>query len=130
LSISVTRREGVDAGMRDLVNAVIAQSVWTQLAVAAFGSVQIDEDTSAIVHPTTEWKKEIIERFMPVLYPDQDADAALDGVVRAFRGEGGLEDFVGRLGTVVQENIGTHRPIESALRARDREAREMTESQS
>ncbi|MFL5560786.1 MAG: hypothetical protein ACJ79K_04840 [Gemmatimonadaceae bacterium] len=110
-------RTGADAVLRDTIAALIAQSVWIQLGVAAMGAARTDDSGEYTDLPHEGWKRDALIELLPRLYPEVDDDGRLQRAASDFRDAGGIGAFVSRLGTVAQDVVGTWRLVESAVRA-------------
>jgi hypothetical protein len=110
---------GAEAAVRDLTAALIADSVWVQLAVVAASAATIEEDDSVTI-TGAEWKRLLVENLLPALYPDEANAAERLRRLGADLHEGtGAESLLSRIGTVVQEMVATHRVVEAAVRAHE-----------
>jgi len=111
-------RRGVDAGLRDLTATAIAQTVWVQLFMAAAGSLEFDQDTGESELPPSGWRRDLIQRFLPYLYPGMDPELQVRQLGQELH-EGGLEPLMAKVGTAAQQMVGTFKMIEAAIRARE-----------
>lgn len=110
---------GAEAAVRDLTAALIADSVWVQLAVVAASAATVEEDDSVTI-TGAEWKRLLVENLLPALYPDEGSAGERLRRLGADLHEGtGAESLVSRIGTVVQEMVATHRVVEAAVRAHE-----------
>jgi len=109
--------KGVDAALRHLTNGSIAQAVWMQLFMTAAGStMETMEDEDPI--PVEGWKKDVLTKFLPRLFPDEQTDE--DRVQRLremFGSPDQMATLMSLLGTAVQEIVDTGSLFEDAVRA-------------
>jgi len=112
--------KGGEAAVRDLTAALIADSVWVQLAVVAASAVTTGESDDSVGVSGAEWKRQLIENLLPGLYPDEpSAGERMRRLASDFQEGTGAASLVSRIGTVVQDMIATHRVIEAAVRAHE-----------
>lgn len=111
--------DGPDAALRDITAVSIAQSVWLQLAVVAFGAVDFDEDTGEAELPTEAWQRDVVETLLPRMYPGPDEEQKLSSLGGDLNDRDGIKTVMERAGSAVQDLIRTYRYVESALRARE-----------
>ena len=114
------KRSGVDAVVRNLSNAALAQSVWIQLFVVAAGSIRLDREDGNVEPPAEEWKRHVLRRFGGLIFPERNEADRL----RAFAEQMNSGDQIGTLmskaGSAAQEIVGTYKLVESAIRAGER----------
>ena len=112
--------KGGEAAVRDLTAALIADSVWVQLAVVAASAVTTGESDDSVGVAGAEWKRQLLENLSPGLYPDEPSAQERMRRLAADLQEGtGAASLVSRIGTLVQDMIATHRVIEAAVRAHE-----------
>ncbi len=115
--LELSSRRGVDAALRDMAATLIAQTVWTQLAVVAFGAMGFDEETGMVELPTTGWKKDVIKRFLPSMFPAMGEDQQVKLLASQFHDPNGIESLISKVGTAVQQMVGSFKMVEDAIRA-------------
>jgi hypothetical protein len=112
--------KGAEAAVRDLTAALIAESVWVQLAVVAARAVTTGESDDTVGVTGAEWKRQLLENLLPGLYPDEpNAGERLRRVAAELEDGTGAASLISKIGTVVQDMIATHRVIEAAVRAHE-----------
>lgn len=111
--------EGPEAALRDTTAVMIAQSVWIQLAVAAFAEVDFDERTGEAELPTGSWQRDVVTTLLPRMYPGNDEDEQLRLLASDFADPDGIQSVMERVGSAVQDLVRTYRYVEFALRAQE-----------
>lgn len=111
--------EGPEAALRDTTAVMIAQSVWIQLAVAAFAAVDFDESTGEAELPDGTWQRDVVTTLLPRMYPGNDEDEQLRLLASDFDDPAGVQTVMGRVGTAVQDLVRSYRYVEFALRAHE-----------
>jgi len=110
--------KGGEAAVRDLTAALIADSVWVQLAVVAASAATPGEGDDSVSITGAEWKRLLLESLLPALYPDEPSGGERLRRLGADLHEAtGAESLVSRIGTVGQDMLATHRVVETAVRA-------------
>lgn len=111
--------DGPDAALRDITAVMVAQSVWLQLAVAAFGAVDFDEETGEAQLPMEAWQRDVVKTLLPRMYPRQDEGERLAHLGGDLNDRDGIKTVMERAGSAVQDLLRTYRYVEAALRARE-----------
>lgn len=111
--------EGPEAALRDTTAVMIAQSVWIQLAVAAFAAVDFDASTGEAELPSGGWQRDVVTTLLPRMYPGNDEDEQLRLLASDFDDPDGVQTLMARAGTAVQDLVRTYRYVEFALRAHE-----------
>jgi hypothetical protein len=108
---------GEDAVIRHLVNAILAQTVWTQLFVVALAGTETGDDEGSVDEPREPWKQAVLRKLLPRVFPDSAHYDRLDQAVTQLRSPELAGNLVSRVGTAVQDAVGTDTLIEKAIRA-------------
>lgn len=116
-ALQETSRHGVDAVVRYLANAGIAQAVWTQLYLTALGGIDYEEETGDAHPPSEEWKAHAVRRLGSSLIPEQSEHDRLRSLAQQFRSPDRLPALMSKIGTAVQETVRSYKLLESAIKA-------------
>ena len=109
-------QEGQDAILKNMANALMAQTAWVQLSIAAIGSIRLDEDNNEAVAPEG-WKGLVLKVLAPRLLPSTPEGERLAELAERFRDPDRLPSLVTEVGTAVQEQLPTYKRIEAAVKA-------------
>lgn len=120
-------KRGADAALRDVTAAMIAQTTWTQLAVAALGAIEYDEESGEAELPGASWQRDLLIAFLPRMYASIADEMQVRRAAEDFNDPAdGLPALMARVGSAVQDLVRTSKHVESAIRAYD-EIREKIE---
>jgi hypothetical protein len=108
---------GTDAAVRH-ANALLAQTAWVQLC--PLRSEARDDSLETVEAPPEGWKKGVIARFLPRLYPDTPEGDRLARAVEELRSPDQIGSLMSIAGTGAQEVMASYRLVESAIRAAER----------
>jgi hypothetical protein len=108
---------GADAAVRYLGNALLAQTAWVQLFVASLGGAMKDETLDAVENPPEAWKKGVLTKFLPRMFPELPESDRLAHAFDELTSPDQVGSVVSLLGTAAQEVMATYRQVESAIRA-------------
>jgi len=114
---------GGDAVIRHLANAIIAQTVWVQLFVVALADVEMGEDEGVIEQPGDPWKQAVLRKLLPRVFPEIPGDDRIGQAAMQLRSGELIGNLVSRLGTAVQDLVGTDTLIQKAIRAAETRGR-------
>lgn len=113
--------------MKNLLLAIIAESVWYQLSFAAIVGLERDEETNEVNLPSG-WRGMVISRLLPYLYPDVSADAQYSQLLEDLESEAAAAALSTRLSAAVQEQTNTPTLVRQALSKVDFDWYETAES--
>ncbi|CAN5346678.1 hypothetical protein BH24GEM3_BH24GEM3_07720 [soil metagenome] len=119
-------KRGADAALRDVTAAMIAQTTWTQLAVAALGEIVYDEESGEAELPGASWERDLLVAFLPRMYPSVADEMQVRRAAADFNASTELPALMARIGSAVQDLVRTSKHVEGAIRAYD-EMREKIE---
>ena len=108
---------GADVAVRHLANALLAQTSWVQLFVASIGSAVKDETADGVELPPEGWKRGVIAKFLPRLFPETPESDRLERAVDELRSPDHVGSLMSLVGTAAQEVMGTYRLVEKAIGA-------------
>jgi hypothetical protein len=108
---------GDEAVIRHLANAVLAQTVWAHLFIAALAGAEITEEDGGVDEPREAWKQSVLRKLLPRAFPDIASDDRLTNAVTQLRSPELVGSLISRLGSAIQDVVGTHVLIEKAIRA-------------
>lgn len=111
---------GADAAVRHLGNALLAQTVWTQLFIASLCGATKDEALGSVELPTETWKRGVLAKFLPRLYPELPEGDRLERALDDLRTPEQSGTLMSLLGTAAQEILPTYRLVEKAIVAAER----------
>jgi hypothetical protein len=111
---------GADAAVRHLANALLAQTVWVQLIVAAVGSALKDETLESVEPPPDSWKRGVIAKVLPRVFPETADVDRLERALDELRSSDQVGTFMSVVGTAAQEVMASYRLVEAAIRAAER----------
>ena len=114
---SMGTSHGTDAAVRH-ANALLAQTAWVQLC--PLRSEARDDSLETVEAPPEGWKKGVIARFLPRLYPDTPEGDRLARAVEELRSPDQIGSLMSIAGTGAQEVMASYRLVESAIRAAER----------
>lgn len=80
-------RSGPTAVMRNLANALFAQTAWLELFCVAARSIDIDPETGELELPKTGWQQQVVQALLARAFPAVSEEERL-GKLRLLRGEG------------------------------------------
>jgi hypothetical protein len=110
-------KRGPEASVRDLTAMLIAQPVMLQLCTAALAALEIDEDSSSVSVPSG-WRGDAVAMVLPALYPEEPShEDRLRRAASELREADGASSLTARLGSVVQETLGSFKSVEGAVRS-------------
>ena len=113
-------KHGTEAVLRDLTGALLANTVWTHLFVTAMGMYQEADLADVVELPETGWKRQVLENFLPRLYPELDGDERLKRAVADYNDPEGIGTLMSRVGNAAQGAISLYKFVESSVRAAER----------
>lgn len=108
---------GTDAILRHLASGMIAQAVWIQLFTAAVGGVVYDVDSGSVEAPQEPWKTDILQNFLPRLFPETAEAERIARARKALDSPDEAEVLMSLVGTASQETVASFKLIEAAVRA-------------
>jgi hypothetical protein len=109
------KRSGGAAVMRHAVNGTIAVTVWTQLYLAAIGSIDYSEESGELTMPATAWKRRVLQGLIDQAPSNLPKDERLKSMVQ-LRDEH-LELLVPMLALTAQKAVRLGKLIKDAERA-------------
>jgi hypothetical protein len=112
-------KRGADAALRDVTAALIAQTVWTQLAVIALASIDHDPESGNAELPPGGWQRDLLLAFLPRMYPGVADDLQARRAAADLDSVDGISGLMARVGSAVQDLVRTSKHVESAIRAYD-----------
>jgi hypothetical protein len=115
-SLHSTTVKGPEAMIRHLVNALIAQTVWMQLFVAATGSLVHDEDLGEI-QGMDGWRGRVLADLTSKIMPERAEEDRIPELVDRFRSQEQIAALLSEAGTAVQGMLPTYQLVEKAIRA-------------
>jgi hypothetical protein len=109
-------RRGPEAALRDLIAAMIAQTVHAQLLTTALMSLEIDEDSGSVTVPAG-WRADLLSSALGRLYPEEaDDEERRRRAAHEVREADAAASIQSRVGSVVQAMITSYRTLESSIR--------------
>lgn len=115
---------GADAAVRHLANALLAQTAWVQLFVASLGSAATDETLETTEPPDEGWKRGVIAKFLPRLFPEVPDTDRLGRGLDQLRSPEQVGSLMSMVGTAAQEVMAAYKLVEKAIRAAERSKEE------
>ncbi len=110
---------GVDAVIRHLGNALVAQTVWLQLFLYSAGSIELDEELQNVEAPS-DWRYAAVDTLAKGLFPELSEEDRLRELAEGLRNPDQIGALLTRAGTIAQEAVRTYRLTETAIRAGER----------
>lgn len=109
-------KRGPEAALREMMASMIAQPVLLQMSLIALTSLELDED-SQNAQPPAGWRADVLGSLMPRLFPEESSgEQRLIRAAREIRESDGAASLISRLGSVIQEMVGSHKTLELAAR--------------
>jgi hypothetical protein len=110
------KTRGGAAVIRHLGNALVAQTVWFQLFVAAVAGLDINEETGEIQLPAEDWKQAVMRTLLSLVYRGSPESERLARLADLRSGEQ-IGTLSAVLSAAAQEVVKTQSLIRSAERA-------------
>lgn len=120
-------KRGHESAMRNVCAAMIALPVLLQLSIVALASLEHDEDSGTVRTPQG-WRADLLTGLMSRIYPEEFSDdERYERAAVEMRESDSAASLIARLGSVVQEMVGTFNSVEEATRSFEA-ARELAEA--
>lgn len=115
-TLDKTDSKGVDAALRHVLNAMLAQTTWMQLFLTAAGQLSASSD---LVGSNLEgWEEDVLSNFLPKLFPDeQTEEERRERVAEMMRSTDQMGALMAKVGAAAQDVVGTPDLFQKAIRA-------------
>jgi hypothetical protein len=109
--------QGPDAGMRHIVGAWLAETVWTQLFYVALGGAGAEGRENPQSLPEG-WRGDVLRQYLSKMFPDEeDPQQALASALRMRANQDEIGALVGLVTTVTQQATRSHNLFAEAVRS-------------
>jgi hypothetical protein len=109
-------RTRLERAIREASLDAIAQPAIVAIANAALSDAAPGDDADEIDWPADDWKRGVLESLLPLMYPDREAEAALETAVTSMAGDGAA-DVQTRLQAAAGRHLKSTNHVLGVLRA-------------